>query len=237
MQGYGLSNVEESTPATPQTVYHLASLTKQFMGTAIVLLAQDGKLALDDQISRYLDKTPAKWRGITIRQLLTYTSGIKDYLNEMGSATCNGTTPAEIISHLGEMSLNFAPGTAYAYSNTGYLVLDLIVQKVAGEPYDQFLAERIFRPLGITETRRNSLSEIIPYRASGYVWTDGKRRNSPFVEPTLYDNADDGLVSSVVDLARWDAALDTDSLCSSPPAGKSCTRPSISRTGQTAATV
>lgn len=212
MQGYGLANVEEQTPATPQTVYHLASLTKQFMGAAIVLLAQDGKLGLDDPISRYLEKTPARWSEITIRQLLTHTSGIKDYLNEMQSVTCNGTNPAEIISHLGEMPLNFAPGTAYAYSNTGYLVLDLIVQKVASETYDQFLGERIFRPLGMTETRRNSLSEIIPYRASGYVWTDGKLRNSPFVEPTLYDNGDDGLVSSVVDLARWDAALDTDNL-------------------------
>jgi CubicO group peptidase (beta-lactamase class C family) len=211
-QGYGLANVELNAPATPETVYHLASLTKQFTAAAVLLLAQDGKIGLDDKIGRYLEPTPANWREVTVRQLLGHTSGIKDYLNEMQSATRSGTSPEEIVAGLGQMPLNFTPGSHSYYSNTGYLVLGMIVQKVSGKSYDAFLAERIFKPLGMSATRRNSLEEIVPHRAAGYLWVNGKLVNSPFLDPTLYDNADAGLVSTVLDLARWDVALYGDSL-------------------------
>lgn len=209
-KGYGLANVETNAPATADTVYRLASLTKQFTAAAVMLLVQDGKVGLDDRVSRYLDPSPAAWREITIRQLLTHTSGIKDHLNAMNAATCHGTTPEEIVAHVGEMPLDFAPGTAASYTNTGYLVLGMVVRKASGKPFDEFLAERVFRPLGMTSTRRNSLDEIVPNRAAGYVLRDGRLRNSPYAEPTLYDNADDGLVSSVADMAKWDAALRDD---------------------------
>lgn len=206
-RGYGLASVELNAPATPETVYRLASITKQFTATAILLLAQDGKLGLDDRISRHLEKTPAAWREVTVRQLLTNTSGIRDHLNEMQGKTCNGTSPEEITSHLGELPLNFAPGSRWMYSNTGYLVLQRIIEKLSGKSFDAFLAERVFTPLGMKSTRRNSPDDIIPNRAEGYVWDHDRLRNSPFLEPTLYDNADAGLLSSVLDLARWDAAL------------------------------
>ncbi len=206
-KGYGLANVELNAPATPETVYRLASITKQLTATAILLLAQDGKLGLDDRISLHLEKTPAAWREVTVRQLLAHTSGIRDYLNEMQGKTCNGTSPEEITSHLGELPLNFAPGSRWMYSNTGYLVLQRIIEKLSGKPFDQFLAERVFTPLKMKSTRRNSPDDIIPNRAAGYVWDHGRLRNSPLLEPTLWDNADAGLLSSVLDLARWDAAL------------------------------
>lgn len=206
-KGYGWANVESKVAATPETVYPLASLTKQFTATAIMLLVQDGKLGLDDKISRYLDYTPPNWKDVTIRQLLTHSSGIKDYLNEMNSSTRNGTNPEEIVAGIGQMPLNFTPGSQAFYSNTGYLVLGIIIKRASGKSYDEFLAERVFKPLGMRQTRRDSPDDIILNRAAGYVWWGNKLHNSPYVHPTLYDNADAGLISSVTDLARWDAAL------------------------------
>jgi D-alanyl-D-alanine carboxypeptidase len=211
-QGYGLASIELNAPATADTVYPLASITKPFTAAAVLLLAQEGRLGLDDKISRYVEKTPAAWGEVTIRQLLAHTSGIKDHLNEMHGKTCNGTSPEEITSYIATLPLNFAPGSQWLYSNTGYLLLQIILQKVSGKPFDELLAERVFGPLGMKATRRNSLDEIIPNRAAGYLWEGGRLRNSPFLEPTLYDNADAGLLSSVLDLARWDAALYQDGI-------------------------
>jgi len=206
-QGYGLASLELNAPATAETVYPIASVTKQLTAAAILLLVQDGKLGLDNKISRYLEKTPPAWREVTVRHLLANTSGIKDHLNEMHGKTCNGTSPEEIASHLGELPLNSAPGSQWLYSNTNYLLLGMILQRVSGKAFDQFLAERVFRPLGMKATRRNSPGDVVPNRAAGYVWDGTEVRNSPFLDPTLYDNADTGLLSSVLDLARWDAAL------------------------------
>ncbi len=211
-QGYGLASVELNAPATAETVYPLASITKPFTAAAVLLLAQEGKLGLDDKIGRYVEKTPAAWGEVTVRQLLTHTSGIKDHLNEMHGRTCNGTSPEEIASYIGTLPLNFAPGSQWLYSNTGYLLLQIVLQKVSGKPFDQFLAERVFGPLGMRATRRNSLDDVIANRAARYIWEGGRLRNSPFLEPTLYDNADAGLLSSVLDLARWDAALYEDGI-------------------------
>lgn len=213
-KGYGLANIELNAPATAETVYHLASLTKQFTAAAIILLVQDGKLGLDDKINRYLENAPANWQAVTVRQLLTHTSGIKDHLNEMSAHAEEGTTPADMVAVLSKLPLNFTPGSNAFYSNTGYLVLGMIIQKVSGKSYDEFMAERIFKPLGMMRTRRNSPDDIILNRAAGYFWNEGKWHNSPFIQPTLFDNADDGLLSTVLDLARWDAALSGDRLFS-----------------------
>lgn len=217
-QGYGLANVELNAPASADTVYRLASVSKPIVATAVLLLARDGKLGLDDKIGRYLEKTPEAWREITIRQLLTHTSGLKDHLNELHGKTCNGTSPQEILTQMGTLPLNFAPGTSWLYSNTGYLALQEIIKKVSGQSFDEFLAAREFAPLGMKATRRNSPDDVIANRAAGYVWDAeaGRLRNSPFLEPTLYDNADAGLLSTVLDLARWDAALAGTALLKAP---------------------
>jgi CubicO group peptidase (beta-lactamase class C family) len=166
-QGYGVASLELNTPAAPGTVYHLASLTKQFTAAAIMLLVQDDKVGLDDPIGRHLESTPPGWRDVTVRQLLLHTSGIKDYLNELHGSTCNGTSPEEIVAYVGGLPLNFAPGSASFYSNTGYLVLGMIVQRASGKSYDEFLEERVFGPLGMKSTRRNDPAAIVPNRAAG----------------------------------------------------------------------
>lgn len=211
-RGYGLANVELNAPASAETVYRLASVTKPLTAAAVMLLVQDGKLRLDDKVNRYLKNAPPDWRDVTIWHLLTNSSGIKDHLNEMNVVTKDGTTPEEIAAGVGRMPLNFAPGTQVRYSNTGFLLLRIVVEKVSGKSYEAFLKERIFNPLGMSRTRLNSPDELIPGRASGYVRAESGLRNSPYFPPTLYDNADAGLVSTVQDLARWDAALYGDAL-------------------------
>jgi CubicO group peptidase (beta-lactamase class C family) len=210
--GYGLANIETKAPATPETVYQLASVTKQFTATAILLLVQDGKVALDDPVSRYLRGTPETWKDITVRHLLTHTSGIKDYLNELHENTREDTTTEKILRLVTGLPMNFAPGERFGYSNTGYVMLAMIVNEVSGKPYDVFLAERVFKPLGMNATRRSSLDDIIPNRAAGYTWTGSGWRNSPYLNPTLWDNGDGGMLSTVLDLAKWDAALGGDTL-------------------------
>ena len=207
-QGYGMANVETRTPATPETVYQLCSVTKQFTATAILLLVQDGKIGLDDHVDKYLDGMPETWRNITIRHLLTHTSGIKDYLAECGPVSREDTTPEKIIGLVTGRPLNFAPGERFSYCNTGYVMLFMIVQKISGQPYDAFLSERVFKPSGMNVTCRSAIGDIVPNRASGYSWVGGGLKNGPYLNPTVWDNGDGGMFSSVLDLAKWDAALE-----------------------------
>jgi D-alanyl-D-alanine carboxypeptidase len=209
-KGYGFANLELHVPATPETVYQLGSLTKQFTATAIMLLVQDGKLALEDKISAYLDGTPGTWKEITLRHLLTHTSGIPDYLTDAAIQSLQNTTPEKIVQSVTERPLDFVPGAKHSYSNTNFVLLASIVQKVSGKPYDTFLTERVFRPLGMTTTRRNSPNDLIPNRAAGYSWSDSRLQNSACLDPTLWDNGDGGLLSTVLDMAKWDAALTGD---------------------------
>lgn len=212
-QGYGLANVEMNVPASSHTVYQLASLTKQFTATAIMLLVQDGKIAVDDPICSYVDGLPETWRAITLRHLLTHTSGLKDYLTEAEDAPGSSvksheeTTPEKNVRSISGFPLDFAPGERYAYSNSNYLLLSMVVHRVSGLPYDQFLAERVFKPLQMTTTRLTSSQDLIPDRAAGYTWTGTQWRNSAALNPTLWDNGDGGILSTVLDLAKWDAAL------------------------------
>lgn len=210
--GYGLANIETKTSATPETVYQLASVTKPFTATAIMLLVQDGKLALDDPIGKYIEGAPESWDGITVRHLLLHTGGIKDYLNELHEGTREDTNPEKIVGLVKGLPLNFSPGERHSYSNTGYVLLAMIVHKASGKPYDLFLRERVFGPLGMNATRRDDPADIIPNRAARYV-RDGKGwKNAPDLNPTLWNNGDGGLLSTALDLAKWDEALRGDGL-------------------------
>ena len=212
-KGYGLANVELSVPATEKTVYQLASVTKQFTATAIMMLVEQGKLGLGDKISKYLPGLPAAWKDVTVRQLLNHTSGIRSYtsVKDFFKTARKDYTRREILDLVAKDPLEFASGEKWKYSNTGYFLLGMLIEKVAGKTYGDFLDERIFKPLGMTQTRTNDLQAIIPNRAQGYDWNGKVLRNGEYVSPTQ-PFAAGMLVSTVSDLVKWDAALGSEKL-------------------------
>ena len=212
-QGYGLANVELSVSATADTVYQLASLTKQFTATAVMLLAGEGKLNLDDLLLYHLPDLPSTWGDVTLRHLLTHTSGIKSYtdLPDFRKTIRKDYTPEELLALVTDLPLEFAPGERLAYNNTGYFLLGLVIEKTGEKSYGDFLTKRIFEPLGMTRTRVNDLRAILPGRATGYTWENETLRNGEYVSPTQ-PFAAGALVSTVLDLARWEAALWKDTL-------------------------
>jgi len=210
-KGYGLANLEWNVPATPDTAYQLASVSKQFTATAIMLLVEDGKLQLSDSVTKHFAELPAAWSNITVRHLLTMTSGIKDYLNVVPpSEWRNDFTYARLLEIMKNEPLEFAVGDKYAYSNSNYVLLAMLIQRLSGKSYDTFLAERVWGPLQMTATRRDSPFDVIPHRASLYNWKTNKFENIDLLNPSLWNNGDGGLMSTVRDLAKWDAALYTE---------------------------
>jgi CubicO group peptidase (beta-lactamase class C family) len=199
-------------PTTPATVFQLQSITKTFTATAIMMLVEEGKLGLDDKITKHLDGLPDSWSEITVRQLLSHTSGIKDFINEPTVNLRLDATPADIVRSLADKPLNFAPGEKFRYSNTGYQLLGMLIQELTGKDWADFCRERIFEPLGMNDTRIISLSDIIPNRAAGYRFVDGKLENGGFVAPSILAYPGGGVRSTVLDLAKFDAALSTDRL-------------------------
>jgi D-alanyl-D-alanine carboxypeptidase len=209
-KGYGLANVELHVPATPETVYQMQSITKSFTASGIMLLAEEGQLGLDDKVSQHLDGTPESWKVITVRHLLTHTSGIKDFINEATASLRLDASEEDVLKATVTRPLNFPPGEQHAYSNTNYHLLAMIIHKLTGKSYGDFLRERIFDPLGMTDTRVISLSEIIPNRAAGYLLAKDGWRNGEFIAPSILGYGGGGLRSTVLDMAKWDAALDTE---------------------------
>jgi len=205
--GYGLANLEWNTPVRPDTIFQIQSVTKTFTASAVMLLVEEGKVGLEDQITKYFSDLPKSWEGITVRHLLTHTSGIKDFINEPTVDMRKDLRPEDVIESLREKPLNFQPGEKYAYSNTGYHLLGMIIRKVTGKLWDEFVRERILEPLAMNDTRVISFSEIITNRADGYVWEKERIQNGHFIAPTILGYAGGGFRSTVLDLARWDAAL------------------------------
>lgn len=206
-EGYGLANVELNVPATTQTVYKIGSVSKQFIAAGILLLVQENKISLDDRISKFLEGTPDAWKDITIRHLLTHTSGI--VREAPGFDPLKIQTDADVIKTAYSLPLGFAPGERSEYSNTGYFVLAEIVRKVSGKPWEDYLPERLFKPLSMNATRSTSNTEIVQNRADGYVWTNNKLQNAAVFFALRPSGA---FLSSVLDLAKWDAVLYTDSI-------------------------
>lgn len=208
-RGYGLANLESRVPAGPETVYELASATKPLLATAIMLLVEDGEVRLEDEISRYVEGAPDAWKGITLRHLLTHTSGIKDYLADLRQDFPYHAPAEAIVEAAMAAPLNFAAGEEWSYSNTGYVLLGLVVRKVSGESYDGFLERRVFSVLDMASTRRDSPDEVVSDRAVGYLWLGraGGLRNAEFLKYMMTNHGDRGILSTAPDLARWDAAL------------------------------
>lgn len=205
-QGYGLANVELNVPVRPETIFQSGSMGKEFTATAVMMLLEEGKIALDDKLTKYFPDSPSSWNEITIRRLLTHTSGIKNY-SEKDLNYRLDYSEEDLLKKAQSFPLDFPPGDKWSYSNTGYVVLGILIHKLTGEFYGDFLQERIFAPLGMTSTRIMSESDIIPNRSSGYRLVKGQLKNQEYVSPSLNTTADGSLYFTVLDLAKWDAAL------------------------------
>jgi CubicO group peptidase (beta-lactamase class C family) len=207
-QGYGYADLEFRAPVTPETMFESGSIGKQFTATGIMMLVEEGKIGLEDNITKYFPDAPAKWNDITIRDLLSHESGIKNYTDGQDVNFRKDYTEDELLKIAESLPLDFPPGSDWSYSNTGYVVLGILIHKVSGEFYGDFLHERIFAPLGM-KTRLISESDVIPNRASGYQLVNHQWKNQDWVSPTLNTTADGSLYFTALDLAKWDAALNT----------------------------
>lgn len=212
-KGYGMADLELGVPIAPEMVFRLGSITKQFTGAAILLLVQEGKLALDDTVAELLPGYAGPAGPVTVHQLLTHTGGVPSYTDvpEYVAGMREDVTTEQMIDRFREKPLDFEPGTGWHYSNSGYFLLGRIVEEVSGESYEDFVETRIFGKLGMDRTRYGHVSEIVPGRVEGYQGAPGSFQNAAFLSMTQ-PYAAGSLLSTVDDLARWDQALRTDEL-------------------------
>lgn len=207
LQSYGLANIETGTPVTDESVFMVASLSKQFIATAVLLLQQEGRLSLDDKAAKYIDSLPGSWGEITIAQLLSHTSGIvrdpADYHPYTEQPVMS------VIRSMYDVPLYAKTGEQWLYSNVGYYVLAELITRVSGKPWDSFIAERIFVPAGMTNTRTASAKDIIARRAAGYHYTSGGTINA---ENWIAVRPSGAFLSTIGDLAAWDIFLDKSKL-------------------------
>lgn len=207
-RGYGFADAAGRVPNSPATRYRIASLTKQFSAAAILLLEERGQLKLSDPLSRFLPDSPSAWRKIQLVHLLAHTSGLHNYtdLPDFGAFESTAVTPAALVAHFRDLPLDFAPGSKFAYSNSGYAVLGLVIEKVSGRSYAEFLDENFFRPLGLTDTGYAPGQAIVTGGATGLrVVADAITAAAPIDLSTAY--AAGGLHASTGDLRRWLEAL------------------------------
>lgn len=203
---YGYANLEWMRSMTEETVFEIGSITKQFTAAGILLLEQDGKLSVEDKISKYMHDTPASWSDVRIRHLLSHTSGIVSYTGMKGFELTQHLTQERFIEKLGQYPLEFQPEGLYKYSNSGYNLLGFIIENVSSQSYWDFMQQRIFDPLGMMSTRNREPGMIIRHRASGYEKGEGGPKNRDYDITDVFSAG--ALVSTLDDMAKWDAALD-----------------------------
>ena len=201
-RGYGMADLEHSIPVTPETVFKIGSVSKQFLATGIMLLVQDGRVSLDDPVAKYYADAPESWRGITLRHFLTHTSGV---LREGPAFDPLKAQPDSIIVRSAFVRpLEFPTGSKYQYCNVCYFTLADIIARVSGKPWDTFLSERVFGPTGMAATRTTTTSQLVRRRARGYAWTDTGYVNAPEYVALRPSGA---FLSTALDLAKWDSVL------------------------------
>lgn len=209
-RGYGLASVELGAPVMPETVFEIGSVTKQITAAAVMLLVEEGKVALDDKIGKYLPSAPETWSAVTVRHLLTHTSGLRNYTGLPGFELTEHLSRDQFIKAIAKYPPNFAPGAAWSYSNTAYNLLGFVIEAASGQSYWQFVRERIFRPLGMNSTADRDPRFVIRNRAGGYEWERGTLVGRDYDLTDVF--AAGAIVSTVLDLAKWDAALYTERL-------------------------
>lgn len=205
-RGYGLANLEHDVPVTPETIFQSGSVGKQFTAALVMTLVEEGKLGLDDPLRKHFQDAPSAWRDVTVRRLLTHTSGVANYTDGAMDYRRDYTEP-ELVRLAYGKGLDFAPGARWSYSNTGYVLLGALVRKASGKFYGDLLKERIFDPLGMTTARIITEADIVKHRAAGYVLQGGVLKNQEWVAPTLNTTADGSLYLSLRDLEAWDRGL------------------------------
>ncbi len=210
-RGYGIADLEWNAPADASTSFRIGSLTKQFTAAAVLKLAEQGKLALDDPLSSYVPEFDTGGRTVTIRQLLNHTSGVPEYTVQPGffaKLSPLDLSDAELLQLVSGKPFDFEPGTGWRYSNTNYYLLGMVVAKASGRPYAAFMQDEFFAPLGLTHTRYGSETAIIPRRAQGYSFDPDTASHSNDAAISMNVPGGGGaLVSSAGDLVRWQIAL------------------------------
>jgi CubicO group peptidase (beta-lactamase class C family) len=201
-QAFGIANLELGVPASTRSVFRIGSTSKPFIATAIMLLVEDGKLSLDDEVAGFFDKAPSTWNGIQVRHLLNHTAG---FPRELPDWTSYGNfSEDDFVAMIERIEPTTRPGEQHSYSNAGYFTLAAILTRVSATPWPDFLATRIFEPAGMKSTRTTTWRNLVSDRASGYFWEDGRWYNEGFILTVRPSGA---LLSTAEDLARWDIAL------------------------------
>jgi CubicO group peptidase (beta-lactamase class C family) len=203
--GYGQADVEHGVRVTPETVFQTGSVGKQFTAAGVMKLVERGRIGLDDAVSEHLGEGAPAFPGVTVRHLLTHTSGVGDYFRVVDYR--HDYTDEELVAVIAAQPPEFEPGTDWRYSNSGYVLLGILITRVSGTPYLDFLRDELFRPLGMRTARGISDADIVPNRSSGYQVVDGELKHHEFVTPSLNRTGDGCLYMTVLDFARWDAAL------------------------------
>ncbi len=200
-RSYGIANMEYNIPVEKDTVFEIGSVTKTFTAIGILMLQQEGKLKVTDRITKYFPQYP-QWHDITLKHLLQHTSGIREMTETepFRSNQMRDWAPREVIGRMADEPLDFEPGQNAAYSNIGCIILGVVIEKVTGVSYNDFLNDRILKPLGMARTMFGSTSAIIPKRASGYLFA-GKLMNAPFASLVL-PHASGGMTSTASDLVK-----------------------------------
>lgn len=207
-QGFGLASLELSVPVKPDTVFQSGSIGKQFTATAVMLLVEEGKIGLNDPLSKYFADGPSWWKEVTIRELLSHTAGFTDYPKDFDLR--KDYSEEELLKMVEAIPPAYPSGTNWAYSNMGYVTLGILIHKVSGQYFGDFLRERVFKPLGMSTSRIISEADVIPNRAAGYVLKNGQVKNQEWVSPSANSTADGSLYFTILDLVKWDAALYTE---------------------------
>lgn len=226
-KAFGMANLELKVQMKPENVLQLASITKQFTSVAILILMEQGKLSLKDPLSKYIIDFP-RGNEITLHNLLNHTSGIMSYTNlpEFRTKTRLDMTPEEIISSVKNLSLEFNPNEKYEYSNSGYLVLGYIIEKLSGMSYGDFIQKNIFEKLGMKNSYYANTYKIIPNRANGYTFYDGNYENPEYMSTTI-PYAAGSLMSTVDDMFLWSKAIQNNTLISEKSKQKAFTNYSL----------
>jgi CubicO group peptidase (beta-lactamase class C family) len=210
-RGYGEANIELKVPVSRETMFQSGSIGKQFTAVAVMLGVEDGKLALDDAITKYFPDAPAGWRRITVRNLLTHTSGIPTYSSKDINSR-NDYSEDDLLKVIYGLPLEFEPGSRWSYSNTGYMLLGFIIRRASGRFYGDVLRDRVFVPLGMKTARVISEADIVANRSAGYQLVHGEIKNQDWMAPTLNTTADGSLYLSLDDYIAWDRGLRANAL-------------------------